>query len=351
MSETEWNGSCLNLESLSRNFTSDAWRVSPVLLTSVPLVVLTCLAYFIYFFIAFPWNLLILVAVIKGKLYKEPAYLLLMNLMAVDLVWCLYVFVIDIVVVGNREFIFGSSDYMRCYFCRFYVMSTILLNVTSVTLLAAMAADRLAYVKYPMKYSKNVSLKATPAVVAASWLLSFLFSFPLLINFGEVRAFRYAGCKLHFRGSLGYICFLLVLVVPLSVLLILSNTWVMVISHRNRRAKLSRQLEYNTNVTRKVKKTYCKEKFLITNVFGGIIAFNVLFLILTEGLIMAASLTDGYTKEVLTLSQHSLNYIQPAVHPMLETCLIPKVRQLIQKTLCRHRRKKSKQYMKEIEMQ
>ncbi len=110
-------------------------------------------------FIGLPWNIIVLAAIVARKGYKDPTYILLMNLVTADLLVCLLVLPFNVKTAFERGFYIANSDYTRCQACH-----TISIILTSMILLSAftlgsMAIDRLIYIKHPIRYSSYVTVR------------------------------------------------------------------------------------------------------------------------------------------------------------------------------------------------
>ncbi len=83
-------------------------------------------------FIGLPWNIIVLAAIVARKGYKDPTYILLMNLVTADLLVCLLVLPFNVKTAFERGFYIANSDYKRCQACH-----TISIILTSMILLSA----------------------------------------------------------------------------------------------------------------------------------------------------------------------------------------------------------------------
>ena len=171
------------------NVTSGSWSINPYFRVAT----LTMSGFLILFMlIGIPWNLLLIVIIIKKRLFKQPAILLLLNLAITNLLLCLLVMPMNIIPALAGEFIFGSSDYARCQVCHLILIMSILL-LMSVHNIALLSLDRFLYVKKPLQYQNIVTLKRVIAILVLCWLVFTAFSIlPVfgvgLVNFEEAIA-------------------------------------------------------------------------------------------------------------------------------------------------------------------
>ncbi len=335
MAELEWNGSCSEQDSLSRNSTSDLWRLSQA--NHTVYFVILCLL-IIYVITGFIWNMFIVLSLIKFKLFKKPTYMILLNLVMVDLLQCLLVVLIDLVSEGYMEFVFGNSDYARCYFCKFHVIVIYALNNVSLDSLTLMSLDRLIYIKWPLKYKHVVTMRNIFALLATIWALSVLPSLPLLFDYGELHVYKFVYCKLDLPNSIPYYVSTSILNLPMGTVIILSNLWILKIVYKSRREKLDRQLQNSANTdsdkVKQQKKKYYKDQLVVSRVFGGIVGISVTLWIVVTGLSIAATQLNGQSLQNLVIILHLVYYIKLVVHPLIETCLIPQGRHIVWKAFC-----------------
>ena len=172
--------SCSNFS--NDNVTSWLWSISPYFRVAT----LTKSSFLILFMlIGIPWNLLLIVIIIKKHLFQQPAILLLLNLAVTNLLLCLLVMPMNIIPAIAGEFIFGSSDYARCRVCHLTLIMSILL-LMSVHNIALLSLDRFLYVKKPLQYQNIVTLKRVTAILVLCWLVITAFSILPVFGVGLV---------------------------------------------------------------------------------------------------------------------------------------------------------------------
>ena len=104
--------------------------------------------------VGIPWNIIVLITIFSKCLFKQPTYILLLNLVVADLLNLCFLFFI---VSSNitQEFALGNSDYSRCPVSHTVVISMISLNFVSYYTLTLMSIDRLIYLKWPLRCDKH----------------------------------------------------------------------------------------------------------------------------------------------------------------------------------------------------
>ena len=118
-----------------------------------------------------PWNILVLVTVIKEKLWNQPNIILIVNLIVADLFILLFPTPLLITTGFAGEFILGSSDEERCNNC-FVNIFLIIPLMNSILTVAMMSLDRFFYIYTPLKYE----LPSTKYIAGAAVIVSIVVS-------------------------------------------------------------------------------------------------------------------------------------------------------------------------------
>ena len=322
------------------NVTSDLWLVqdrTSGLVTAVFLL--------LFLVIGLPWNLLVIVTIVKQKLYTQPTIILLLSLVITDLV--LLVFVIPVIIVTGiaGEYIFGDSDNVRCKTCITGSMGHAfsLMSVYNITL---MSCDRFLFIYRPMKYERWVTSCRTVVVIMVACFFLILVSMTPLLGFGNVIFYPpLVSCIFDMTIQHDYYPVLLFVVCFLPVpFLLLSNAWVIYIVQKNIRAiYVSRRAREGTdkntsdnNFYKTMKRKRQQKQVHMVQVFGCLLCSNMitwvpivvvcfLSILPVSGLDIPSAFTA--TAQVLYMSQVLL-------HPLVETALIKDVRHPLKKLLC-----------------
>ena len=252
--EAEFVALCANAS--DSNATSELWQVESKtrgLVTAVILLVLVV--------VGLPWNLLVMVTILKNKLFKQPTILLLLNFIINDLL--LIVITGQEIATGfSGEFGLGLySDSARCALCEFWVIDTIFVVMSLYTVLL-ISFDRFLFIYKPLKYERLVTSPRMLVVLIVLWifciLLSLLpeFGFGVVIFSPELLTCTAIISGTHVHLGTEYSLVILVIVILPLILLIFFNTWVIFIVQKNIRAiyKVRRSLIVRSNATMSVKR-------------------------------------------------------------------------------------------------
>lgn len=292
----------------------------------------------LFLLLGLPLNLLVLLTILHQRLYMQPTTLLLMNLVISDLTLLLLVMPFQIVIGVANEFVFGSTDLVRCRMCTASDMLTTLFVLSSLFTIAMMSLDRFLFIYRPLHYNRLFTPLRAAVLVAVSWLVSVLVALPPAFGFGDVVFDRNFGLCL-IPESLDYLLLVFVVVVLLVAAIVFCNVWVAYIVCRNIRRIYKVQRSFSTDAERKAgdqmrKKRHQKQLYAL-RVFGGLICSNVilwlpLFLLAIYG---ATLVTVFILPNVLYACVFVVFYSQALVHPLLETLLLSDIREQIKRRL------------------
>ena len=184
-----------------------------------------------------PWNILVLVTIIKEKLWRQPNIILLVNLIISDLFILLFPTPLLIITVFAGEFIVGSSDEMRCQLCALN-LSQFVAYANSIITVAMMSLDRFFYIYTPLKYELCSTKYIAGAAVVVSIVMSIAFG--LFVRFipGTTHYFKplMMCITLYDPPSLLVPCFLMVIFAGTVIVIVISNSCFSWIVLRNIRA-------------------------------------------------------------------------------------------------------------------
>lgn len=139
----------------------------------------------LFFLVGVPSNLVVIISILKKRLYRLPTHILLLNLAISDLLVCLFVMPFTIIAAFAGGYIFGSSDYIRCRVCEGSVVFTAL-TFFSVCILSLISVDRFIFIKFSLYYEKWVTRRKIFIIITILWLLSLFVSLLPLFGFGEI---------------------------------------------------------------------------------------------------------------------------------------------------------------------
>ena len=345
--------SCSSKDLSHTNLTLEVWSIvnaSNLLKDSVlVLAVLTLLIVAV----GIPWNATVLVTV-AVKQYKGSTYILLANLVAADLLLGLFI-IFHIVSAFKQEFTIGNTDYDRCQACHAIVISGTALSHVSGFILTLLSVDRLVYIQWPFQYSKYTNIKMIIFSLLSVWILSIAFSIPPIFGFGEIKFDVKSGfCGIHVLGNTSitanssYVLFLIAVNSIPCLVTIAANVWLLIITCNNVAKRRKRQVRSVKNTFHSFRTKMSQEKIVTSNfhkeqahlarIFGALFFVNVITWIPVFSLIIVQLIigdAGGIPIPVFTLAFLSL-VSQPTLHPILETCLMGKVRTTILSSICSH---------------
>jgi len=301
--------------------------------------------------IGLPSNILILTSILWQSLYKEPTYILLLNLSFANMLMCIGVMPFTVISGFGGVFVFGGDDITRCRVCQTGVVLTAL-ALFSLHILALLSVDRFVFVKYPFKYGCILSSKIVIGITLGLWVLCTAIAICPLFGFGDVEFGRsISTCKIKFYGrtgstdSINYAIFLAVecLLVPIPILF-LTNGYIIWTVQKHLRKLYSTKKEIGCNqeefvsiILKKFEKSKYKKQLQLARVFGGIMLAHLFTWIPVVTYIFRAGVTGG---EDFPVAERVVVYICiisfPVLHPMMEAWLLPEVRTFLLEVILSH---------------
>ncbi len=298
----------------------------------------------LFFIIGLPSNIVIIVSIIKQKLYRSTTNILLLNLAVSDLLFCLLVIPFITITGFAGSFIFGGSDYTRCQLCQFGVVLPIL-SVFSVNIICFISVDRFIFIKFPLRYEMWVTKSRAVIIIAFLWLLAFAEGILPVFGIREMRfSYRVLTCALnlgdeaqkHVIANIEYGILLASLqVIPISVTII-ANIWIACIArvqigkvYRIRRSFVNQEdlTEHNRTLRRKINRKKNKVQLVLVRVFGGIVAVTFIAWTPIILLVLTVAIADS---ESVPLGYYCISYLfylmHPVLHSLIEGCFIPEIK-------------------------
>lgn len=352
------NFSCYNPD-LSESFVTDqAWRLIPGSQHHTNTTIAVGIAQILFIVIGAPWNLIVLLSILKSRLYKEPTYVLLINLVVVDLLVCVCVLPFNAQSALAKEFTIGNSDLARCNACYAILISILILVYISLFTLALMSVDRLIYIRWPLKYPMVMSFKFVLASLVIVWCICVLVCILPAFGIGHIGFSNNVGsCSLQLSGktritnNINFVMVLVLVAIFPFMTTVVSNIWLLYLVCATIRARHTKKMERMSqrNISRldqrnseqSMKVTYYKQQVILAQVFGALFAANIITWIPTVFISLASAIVGGENVPRPLFAFVYLAYVsQPVIHPMLETCLLGRARAVIVKCLCCSCRKK-----------
>jgi hypothetical protein len=320
---------CVNV---STDSASEGFKL-PESLRNLNLTVTVFLLLFLV--VGLPWNLLVIVTIVKQRLYTQPTIILLLNLVITDFLVLLLNELFPIVAGLAGEYVFGDTDQVRCEVCEVQLGISKTFFFSSIITVPLLALDRFLYIQIPLRYEKRVTTKRVLACVMVTWIFCVLIS---LLHSLLLKNARYDQLTLVCVWDTSvhrYFHVLSLLAIVLSgFLLLVCNIWVVFIAQKNIRAIYkahkpslnSAQRRGSLNKFNYVMNRARKKKQLhLMQVFGGIILFSTISWLPTALLAVMSYFTMNIPAEYVVAST-ILFESQVMVHPILESTLIREVR-------------------------
>ena len=309
--------------------------------------------YIPFVLVGLPWNLLVIVTILKQRLYIQPTIILLLNLVITDFLEILLIIPFDIVTGLAKDYVFGNSDYVRCNVCRVYLIYDELLYLALIYTITMLAFDRFLFISKPLHYEKLVTAKRMLIAVVVMWLISAIFSlFPFVLLRGNDFSPVLLYCQWNTSKHENYHIFtILVLLLP-YLLVLVCNIWIVYIVIKNIRAvymvhktsKDSRERTVSWTVANRLNRKNRNQKQLhLMRVFGAItFSSTIAWLPYVILFIWCLASADDPPPE-FTVTACALFITQVMLHPILESTLISEVRIPMKKMiipLCCRRKKR-----------
>ncbi len=289
------------------------------------------------------WNLIVLATILTHKLFKDPTYIFILNLVAADLLLCGLVLPFNIQSSLNREFSLGQSDYARCQSCQTIGALLVICIFVSYFILALLALDRLVFIKWPFKYSRYVSVKLSIVLIIVVWILNAVLAALPAMGFGDININVLSFCSpvFHFDDPLSHSTYYFILLVLIGLfpfaLSLAANIWIICFAYKM--AKKNRRIRpnviQNSDLSNTVMSRSLKERIRLATLSGAFLILNTVLLlpfIIVAAMLGALGTTDISIAAIAVLY---LSFaIQSAIHPILETCILGKATKLMYKSFC-----------------
>ena len=302
-----------------------------------------------FFLVGLPSNLLIMAGILWQRLYREPSYILLLNLTIANFLTCVLFMPFSIISGFAGGFIFGNTDSVRCGFCQFGLMYSIF-TTFSFHVLVLLSVDRFLFIKFPMKYHKWVTTSRMTFTVFGLWVFCIVLALLPLFGIGDFE-FRYyiASCilrlgrNLRLGGNLSYAIFVMSESMVLLVILGITNVWIFcIVQHHLRRmysvkntgndmSELMEQIRKNLRQTKNKKQLQLVKVFVLTFLAHAITWFPVIVQIIGTALAGDGEYFPAWFYVFVYVSLISFTVI----HPIIQVVYIPEIKSFIAVFLCR----------------
>ena len=346
---TEFN--CLSRDISSTEVTNQSfWQIT--LSDGAPAV---ATVFGIYFLVAFTWNLFIIVTfLMKRKMLREAANILLLNLAIADLTVALTQMFFSMVTEASEEFVFGKTDVSRCGMCNFVGVFFMLLYGVSMHTLAALSFDRFLLLYKPFRYKKIMTQRNTIFLVLAIWLIAGFLSIPPVIGFGQIEFNRrFGSCIPRFTGNneqsnlsnYYYVAYVALESLFPIVIIAMCSFWTyrfvnkfLTRNYIRRSSFYTRRNSDGVKQLRHEDTRYHHQQQQLVKVFGALLVSNliswlpVLIVVIVVGVLSAEKVPDAV---------YVIGWIcfltAPVVHPIIESFFVKDMRLVVCKGLAQAR--------------
>lgn len=328
--------SCFESELSEESSTTSFWAIPPEL---QPAALSTAVLTLLFIAVGLPGNLLIMAGIISQRLYREPTYLLLLNLTVADLLVCVLVMPLTAVSGLAGGFMLGRSDSTRCGWCNTGILF-VALCLVSLHTLALMALDRLIFVKFPMKYQHTVTVGRVLCCVLLNWVLCSVLSLCPIFGFGDVYfSFSISTCTIKAEGrtrvakNIHYFILLVAIAVLPLLLLIITNTWLVCIIQKHIRSiyhtvqRSSAPITFTESIRKRLGREKNHKQLQLMRVFGAILLSHVFswLPLIVRILVNVVRGNDEHHLWVYVFTFLCLSFAAVS-HPIVQASFLPEVR-------------------------
>ena len=289
------------------------------------------------FLIGVPWNLFVIVTIVKKKLYSHPTIMLLLNLTITNLLLCLLVMPFIIITGFSGEYLFGDTDAVRCRVCQTGFLM-FFLSWVSIYTLSLMSVDRFVYLKKPLKYSTLITPRRMLIALIITWVLCSFVCLPPLVGLGEVRFSPAISTCIPGASDTYYALLAAIITFPIIILFVM-YVWILCIVRNGilyHQKKKMVDMSGDAKTDNSGAHDWRNIQLRLVRVFVVIFAANILWIP-----IISVSIATSVIHVPTTLS--ALAYVlylsDSVIHPILQTCLIREVRITVSSHLGYCRRK------------
>lgn len=296
-------------------------------------------------------NLYIIVVLISKKYYTQPTFLMLLNLNFSDLFMCLIIVLYIIITRFAGQSSFGPTDYIRCQICKIGIVFNFL-GFTSSFIIALLAIDRLIFFRAPLRYEKYINTRRTMFALGIIWGASFVISIPPLVGYGDLIFFIVCGpifaTPQHIMRSIVYVALTGPLLVAVMVILIVTNTWILIIAARVVNKKKATKVHPDSSTTSHLtesanklrkrvnyqraawSKMTAKKQIRFFQVFVALLIVNTVLFVPVLALVVTVIFTSNISPIFLDFVQIFM-LSQTTLRPLTQVLLTPELRRLLLK--------------------
>ena len=326
---------CFNIS--SNSLTEEYWNVGGKL-KIYGQVTAALLLFFIL--IGLPWNLLVVITILRKRLYHTSTIMLLLNLALADLLFLLTNMPVTTVTGIAGEYIVGNTDMIRCQTCFVTGFFTVVVMMDSLFVITLMSIDRFLFFYRPLKYERIVNTKTILLAITVAAILSIALGlFPFATPNKYIFLPYYQTCHFPLRQNWINISVIVFFCLALFTIIFVCNIWIVYIVQKNIKQVYNlRKIPCNgeksdlcLDTYGKIKKERHKKQLHLFYVFGCLLLSTII-----TGLphLIIASISLFIDVPVIISSPGLTLFLsQVVVHPMIETFLIRDVREPLKKII------------------
>ena len=298
----------------------------------------------LFFIVGLPMNIFVIIVILGRHLCKSVPIILMLNLAISNMATCLLIFPFVIVSGYSENFMFGSSDHIRCRVCSIGIFNVSLPLVSEYTI-ALMSIERLLYLKLPLKYDSLVTPRRIGVAVLMIWIVCILLSIPPLFGLGEVLFFyKIANCAIvsFIDGSrvanasygailaiMGFLGFSVVVVAYLWIICIARS---FLFKNTDRYASWgdSQTSAENSEEQKQLNKENRKKQFRMVQLLGLIFGFNAITWLPFTVLALSASIAGPSAVPILFFFFAYNTYLSAVIiYPILQASLTYEIKEAV----------------------
>ena len=288
----------------------------------------------VYIVIGLPWNVLVLLAVVKGKHYQQPLIVLLLTILVTDILILMSTSHIIITEFAG-EYVFGSTDNVRCVTYRLFVTTSCTLEYCSSLTIISMTVDRFLYVYKPLQYERLATPRKMLVVVVV--IVAVCIFIGLMLYFSPTEHTFVHSQKACISEYPEYVnVFFLILDIIIVVFVLVCNAGFSCIALSNIRKVYTNYSSTGTQLCclKKTVTTTSNRNRRINRLFCGFILPSLVLspvYIITYWTLYCIEFDDVCVSNILPI----LLICPTVTHPLIETWLIPDVRNTLKEMVTR----------------
>ena len=326
-------GLCLNLSSI--NLTEEYWTLEGSLKihgqVSAALFLFTIL-------VGLPWNILVVITVLRKRLYHTPNIMLLLNMSFNDILFLMIILPVLTVTGIAGEYILGSTDMERCQTCLVTGFIPMLLLADSLFVSALMSINTFLFIYKPLRYDMIVTTRTILVAITVAAILSIALALSPLASPNTYIFFpAFQICFFSIRNNWYIVSIIIALSLAAFTIIVFTDIWIACIVQKNIKqvyasSKTSCGIDRSESfhaINERIRKERHKKQLHLFYTFVFLLLLNLITWLPQFTFIFLSAFID-IPVSILSLSKVFF-LTQAAVHPIIETVLISDVREPLKK--------------------